>query len=39
VEEEVDADNDIIYTAIALRLEMKARINPQLTFAGQPGRL
>jgi len=32
--EQVDADNDIIYTN-RLRLEMKARINPQLTFGGR----
>ena len=32
--ERVDADNDIIYTN-RLRLEMKARINPQLTFGGR----
>ena len=31
---EVDADNDIIYTN-RLRLEMNARINPQLTFGGR----
>lgn len=30
----VDADNDIIYTN-RLRIEMKARINPQLTFGGR----
>jgi hypothetical protein len=32
--DKVDADNDIIYSN-RLRLEMKARINPQLTFAGR----
>jgi len=32
--EQVDADNDIIYTN-RLRLEMKARINPQLSFGGR----
>ncbi len=32
--EQVDADNDIIYTN-RLRLEMKSRINSQLTFAGR----
>ena len=32
--EKVDADNDIIYTN-RLRLDMKARINPRLTFGGR----
>jgi hypothetical protein len=32
--EKVDADNDIIYTN-RLRLDMKANINPQLTFGGR----
>jgi hypothetical protein len=32
--EQVDADNDIIYTN-RLRLEMKARVNSQLTFGGR----
>jgi hypothetical protein len=32
--EKVDADNDIIYTN-RLRLNMNARINPQLTFGGR----
>ncbi len=32
--EKVDADNDIIYTN-RLRLPMKARVNPQLTFGGR----
>lgn len=32
--EKVDADNDIIYTN-RLRLDMKARVNPQLTFGGR----
>ncbi len=32
--EQVDADNDIIYTN-RFRLEMKARVNPQLTFGGR----
>ncbi len=32
--EQVDADNDIIYTN-RFRMEMKARINPQLTFGGR----
>ncbi|MFZ1983612.1 MAG: DUF3373 family protein [Desulfatitalea sp.] len=32
--EKVDADNDIIYTN-RLRLEMKARVNSQLTFGGR----
>ena len=32
--EKVDADNDVIYTN-RLRLEMKATINPRLTFGGR----
>lgn len=32
--EKVDADNDIIYTN-RMRLDMKARINPRLTFGGR----
>ncbi len=32
--EKVDVDNDIIYTS-RLRLNMNARINPQLTFGGR----
>ncbi len=32
--DKTDADNDIIYTN-RLRLDMKARVNPQLTFGGR----